>query len=185
MEWMRDADEAPFVQVLWGKNPEELDAPAYVAVLRAKDPLRAEYLELVTARAGHEDPAVRARIAELRDQVDSFWQRMIEPHWLLGCGEMREHTRRVRFSYECPRTWAELAPSNDPNIRACDGCGETVHRCHTIAEAETHALAGHCISVTSVVTRSVHARLEPRLRMITGRPSLPDKWLGELVDVQR
>lgn len=185
MEWMRDVDEAPFVRVLLGGTSEMLDVPAYLAVLRTKDPLRAEYLELVTTHAGHHDPRARARIGELRDRIDSFWQRAIEPHWLLGCGEMREQTKRVRFSYECPRTWAELAPTADPDVRACDGCGETVHRCHTMAEAETHALAGHCISVTSVVSRSVYAKLEHRLRMITGRPSLPDKWLGELVDLQR
>src|SRR5262249_498276 len=141
-----------------------------------------EILELILrCNSGVDDPAARRRIAELREEVGEMWLKLVAPHWLLGCGEQRAMPPRVRFSYECPRTWAELAPTADPAGRSCAGCGEGVHRCASIAEAEAHARAGRCISVPAPLTTAIYKRVEHRLRMITGRPSIPGKWMDDVL----
>ena len=157
-----------------GRPGDKLDVPAYVAFLRAHEDPRAELLELIDRcdKAGVDDPVARARITELREQVPWGWVRLVAPHWLLGCGD-----KAVEFSYQCPRTWAELAPTADPAVRHCEGCGEAVHRCASLAEAEDHARSRRCISIPVELTSAIYKQLEPRLRMITGRPNIPEMWL--------
>jgi hypothetical protein len=178
MWWPEDPEEAKLVAPLMSGNPEQLDVPAYVAFLKAKSDPRGELLELIDRcdKAGVDDPAARARITELREQVWEGWVRLVAPHWLLGCGD----DQAVEFSYQCPRTWAELAPTADPTVRHCEGCGESVHRCGSLAEAENHARARRCISIPVELTTAIYKQLRPQLQMITGRPDVPAKWFARV-----
>lgn len=183
MWWPETPEEKELTAPLFSGKREELDVPAYVAYLRGKDPVRAELLELIDRleRGNVDDPAARARITELRDQAWWGWVKVIAPHWLLGCGD----DEAVEFSYQCPRTWAELAPTADARVRHCEGCGETVHRCATIAEAEDHARARRCISISAELTHAIHTQLAPQLRMITGRPNVAAKWFARVTGSSR
>ena len=178
MWWPEDPEESKLVSPLISGRRDQFDAAAYVAFLRSKNDPRGELLELIVRcdQAGVDDPAARARISELREQVWEGWVRLVAPHWLLGCRDKEA----VTFSYQCPRTWAELAPTANPRIRHCEGCGETVHRCNTLAEAESHAIARRCISIPAELTGEIHRQLAPQLRMITGRPDVPAKWFARV-----
>jgi len=173
--WPEDPEEMKLVAPLISGRPDELDVPAYVAYLRGNDDPRAELLELIARceQTAVDDPFARARISELREQVPWGWVRLVAPHWLLGCGD----DKAVELSYQCPRTWAELAPTADPAVRHCEGCGEAVHRCDSLAQAEDHARARRCISIPVELTSAIHKQLAPQLRMITGRPNIPALWL--------
>ncbi|HEV7557583.1 MAG TPA: hypothetical protein VGO00_19095 [Kofleriaceae bacterium] len=175
MWWPENPEESKLVAPLISGRREDFDVPAYVAYLRGNNDPRGELLELIDRcdKAGVDDPAARARITELREQVWEGWVRLVAPHWLLGCGD----NEAVTFSYQCPRTWAELAPTADPTVRHCDGCGEAVHRCSTLVEAESLAVARRCISIPVELTSAIYTQLQPQLRMITGRPNIPALWL--------
>ncbi len=183
MWWPETPEEQAIVAPLLAGTREQLDVPAYVAYLRGKDPARAELLELIDRldRSDVDDAAARARITELREQVSEGWVKLVAPHWLLGCGD----DQAVTFSYQCPRTWAELAPTADARVRHCEGCGESVHRCATLAEAEDHARARRCISIPAKLTSAIHDQLAPQLRMITGRPDVPAKWFARVTGSSR
>lgn len=52
----------------------------------------------------------------------------------------------VRMKFVCPKTWDELQPTTEPNVRHCPQCDESVYYCATDAETIAHARAGHCIA---------------------------------------
>jgi hypothetical protein len=62
-------------------------------------------------------------------------------------------TASLRFSFECPRRWQDLQPTARDTVRSCAACQQEVHFCVTVAEAREHALAGHCVAVSSLEPR--------------------------------
>ena len=58
------------------------------------------------------------------------------------------------FAYECPKEWADLKPTDQPAVRACDSCRQNVFFCESIREARTHAVQGHCVAVNLPLPRS-------------------------------
>ena len=160
----------------------KLDREAYAAHLRAIGDPRAELIALANrlAVATQDDPAGRARLAELRPHPESYWWRIFAPEgWVLGCGG-KERNGLLKMAVECDRSWAEMTPTEDPQIRSCDACRERVYRVTTRGEAAAHARAGHCISAEGDAARGIYASVDKV--MVTGRPHAPTYWARGLID---
>ena len=155
---------------------EKLDRAAYLQHLVALGDPRAEVLALAMRLVATEvdEPATRARLAALRGEVDEMWWRLFSPpSWVLGCGG-KERNGLLKMAVECDRSWAEMAPTDDPQVRSCDACRERVFRVTTRTEAGVHARLGHCISAEGDATRAIHASVEKA--NVTGRPHAPSYW---------
>ncbi len=82
------------------------------------------------------------------------------------------------FRFKCPKTWDELASTEDPNVRHCDQCQQLVHLCPSDAETIAHAKAGHCIA------REIPDNSElPRL--VVGQPSEPIECTEQQLSAMR
>lgn len=54
---------------------------------------------------------------------------------------------RIRFRYQCPKTWEQLPPGADMAIRHCEQCQKDVFLCRSPDEWEAHSKAGHCVAL--------------------------------------
>lgn len=52
----------------------------------------------------------------------------------------------IRFSYQCPRTWASLLPTANEGHRRCPDCNKDVHLCDTKEQANELIQQGKCIA---------------------------------------
>jgi uncharacterized protein (TIGR02996 family) len=176
---MADPEEA-FLYRAVVANPQG-DAPrqAYAEWLTARGDPRGELLslELVLSQetpVPPNAPALRARYAELREGIDALWLgAMRRAPSLMNCGAAPSESPRVRFAFECPNQWEELAPTATEGVRHCAQCDQAVYRCATQEAAEEHALAGHCIAVETRLAGAMHATLT---KHIVGRPSMRGLW---------
>ncbi|MCB9701062.1 MAG: hypothetical protein H6711_04165 [Myxococcales bacterium] len=146
---------------------------AYVTWLRGHDPGRAEALGLAAALDGADDPAGAERLQALLSAIDPAWWWLMQRARIQNCGAARAAPPRVRFQFVCPREWASLRPTGDPRARACDECGEVVHRCASLGEASERARRGECIAVEPAMAREA-VRAEGLL--VLGRPDYLSMW---------
>ena len=105
-------------------------------LLRCQDALR--------ALAGRDDPAFvehSRRLRQLATVVDLEWRMRVASAPVEGC------RAQVRFDFQCPKQWNELAETGTPEIRFCDLCREQVFYCATLLEARQHAWYGRCVAV--------------------------------------
>jgi hypothetical protein len=123
------------------------------------------------------DAVERRRFDELCAMLASDWLRLMTREALLNCGQARGQPRRVRFAFVCERRWESLAPTEAPTVRACEGCGEQVHRCDSVREAEAHAKQGHCIAVPGELVATVDGH---DARHVLGRPDPIGDWATRL-----
>jgi len=143
----------------------QLDRAAFARHLRTIGDPRAELVELTDRLVATDvdEPAARARIGVLRAAVDERWWKLFAPAgWILGC-RGAERNGLLQMAVECDRSWAEMAPTPDPQVRRCEGCREQVHRVTTRAEAAAGDAARGIAAATE------HA-------MVTGRPHAPTYW---------
>jgi hypothetical protein len=176
-----DPVEQPFlVRALNERGGLDDDARRrYAAAIYAQAPERAEWLRLEVAlhRAASPDPSVRARFDELTALCPPQWIELLRRDLLLNCGRAADERPRVRFTFECERRWESLAPTDDPRVRHCDECGESVHFADTVVEAEALARAGRCISVPGALARSASGRSVDK---VVGRPD-PIAWWADRI----
>jgi hypothetical protein len=175
---MRDPDEGPLVRPFFAGTAGPAERGVYRDWLLGRGDVRGEVLALIDALvapvAPPDAPAIRARLAALSEQVPGFWLALMATHaGPFACGQARGAEPAVRFAFECPRRWHDLAVTGDPRRRHCDGCGETVELCETLDEAEAAARRGACITVPGRITQQAWDRYT---RMMTGRPHLPEVW---------
>jgi uncharacterized protein (TIGR02996 family) len=140
---------------------------------------KAEFLRVTVELATGKGPrgwrkARRKRLQRLAAGLDTDWLAVVSRLAVENCQGKRaqaesRRTYPIRFDYLCDRRWEDLRPTDDPAVRACDGCRQDVHYCDTIMEARQHAHAGHCIAVDLGVIRR-EGDLEPE-RMYLGWPS--------------
>lgn len=52
-----------------------------------------------------------------------------------------------KFSFKCPKTWAQLSPTDTASIRHCSACDRDVHLALTEEDFRGYADAGHCVAV--------------------------------------
>ncbi len=158
----------------------DLDREAYAAFLG--DGPHAELLRLAIRldAAGTDDPAGRARIAALRAELDDdmWWRLFAPPGWILGC-RGKPPRDLLQMAVECDRSWPEMVPTTDPEVRHCAACRQQVFRVTTREAAEAHAHAGHCISAVGAAARAIGSAAQNAA--VTGRPHAPSYWARSLI----
>jgi hypothetical protein len=112
---------------------------------------------------------IPARLRELAATCDPNWLAVVSDPEIEGCGKSTGELWRPRFDFVCEKTWADLKPTDDPNVRHCESCRKKVHFCDNLADAREHAQEGHCIAVDLGIIRRKDD-LVPRMAF-TGRPS--------------
>ena len=58
-----------------------------------------------------------------------------------------------RFEFICDRSWADMEPTDDDNVRRCETCSKSVYFCNNLADAREHSQEGHCIAVDLGIIR--------------------------------
>ncbi len=91
-------------------------------------------------------PAATARVRELARSINVEWRMRISRPAVEDCKVAREFT--------CGVDWAELAPTEDPKLRTCTRCRESVHYCTTETEAIDLSREGRCVVVDFASWRS-------------------------------
>ena len=112
---------------------------------------------------------------------------------ILNCGQGKQKSELVRFTYQCPKYWQKLQVTKNDSVRFCDACQENVYYCTDKQEAEQHARQGHCIAIASKLTAAVDRQYEkPQQDLVMGmlKPStiLPEHskaWAKDIFDYQK
>lgn len=149
-EYLNDETERPFLIRVFNGKFDDVGREEYAKVLEARDPERAEWLRLemeLYARATT-DAAIHQRFRELSRAVGYDFLRLMRRSDVLNCGKAVKEPRRIRFSFICDKRWETLLPTEKAHERHCNACNMRVYHCSTVNEAQTHAMAGHCISVS-------------------------------------
>lgn len=157
----KDPEEGP---LLWpflnAPSVTEQQRGAYRDFLLQRGDLRGELLALadeLRAVASSSSPDLhpkRARLRQLIGVVDQQWWASVQRRdelRQLNCGFARREIPVVRFAYHCPTTWEELEPTAEQGVRHCLRCNERVHHAEGVAEAESLARAGKCVSIATAL----------------------------------
>jgi uncharacterized protein (TIGR02996 family) len=112
---------------------------------------------------------VPARLQELAATLDPAWLAVVSDPVIERCGKGTGEGWWPRFDFVCDKSWADMRPTADDNVRHCKACDRSVHFCDNLADAREHAAAGRCIAVDLGVIRR-DGDLEPRMEF-AGRPS--------------
>jgi hypothetical protein len=115
---------------------------------------------------------ISARLQELAATFDPNWLAVVSDPEIEGCGKSAEGFWRLRFDFVCDKTWADMKPTGDNNVRNCEVCIKSVYFCDNIADARQHSLEGHCIAIDLGIIRR-DGDLVPRTAF-TGQPSRED-----------
>lgn len=121
---------------------------------------------------------ILSKSASLRE----WWRLVTRSSPIRNCGSAGAVRRRVRFAFECPRTWEALAPTGDPSVRRCDGCEQLVYLCRTRDEAEERARRGECITVTASSWNMISSEVTGSC---TGRPDPVAMWADRVFPDER
>lgn len=92
------------------------------------------------------ETALHRRVTELRPSLDPRWLTWIDRTHIENCG--------IRFDFQCPARWDQLALTEDDRVRHCAQCDRTVHFCASLDEARAHAEQGHCLAIASSLART-------------------------------
>jgi uncharacterized protein (TIGR02996 family) len=146
---------------------------AYADWLEERADPRAEFLRLMVDRRElkPDDPlasGVEERLNVLRATLDPAWMLVFDDPQLRNC-------RGGGWRYRCPLSWAQLSPTDQPDIRICHECRSPVFFCHTYEEARTYASCGQCVALSSRAL-SPAERQQESTRFVT---------LGRLAPVER
>jgi uncharacterized protein (TIGR02996 family) len=114
-------------------------------------------------------PAVPARLRELAATLDPNWLAVVSDTGIEGCGKGTRGGGSLRFDFICDRSWADMGPTADNNVRHCETCRKDVYFCDNLADAREHSREGRCIAVDVGVIRR-DGDLQPRT-MFVGQPS--------------
>ncbi len=143
------AEDRGFIRAILD-HPEEFTTwLAYADWLDDRGDPRAEFLRLAVARkqSAAGDPGVKAldeRLAVLRGELD--------PNWMLVFDTPRvENCRLTGWRFVCPKTWDQLSPTDEPDIRICHDCKSPVFFCQTPEEARVFASCGQCVALSTRV----------------------------------
>lgn len=72
----------------------------------------------------------------------------LEDHGFATSAELlRQAVARLSFDFLCNRKWDNLAMTDDPGIRFCEGCSKTVKVANTTQEAQECGKAGQCVTI--------------------------------------
>lgn len=113
------------------------------------------------------------RAKELSRELDPQWLAVVAKLPVENCNatvpppRVTEFGLPVAFSFECPKRWEELTPTEENGARFCGACQKTVHYCCDRDDLRLHANLGNCVAVELGVPRRP-GDLEPDLsEMVT------------------
>ena len=69
-----------------------------------------------------------------------------------NCGQAKQKSKIVRFTYQCPKYWDNLQATEDDSVRFCNACQESVYYCADPQEVNRHAYQGHCVAIASLTS---------------------------------
>lgn len=93
---------------------------------------------------------IPVRLQELAATLDPRWLAVVSDPDIEGCGRSGSS---LRFDFLCDKSWADMTPTKDKNVRHCETCRKNVHFCDNIADAREHSQADHCIAIDLGVIR--------------------------------
>lgn len=178
-EYMNDEVERPFLIKLLNGGLDDLARLDYANVLDSRDPERAEWLRLEVRLYSQAtaDESIHRRFLELSRVMGYEFQRLMRRSDVLNCGNALKEPRRIRFAFVCDKRWEVLLPTENAHERHCNACNMRVYHCATVNEAQAHAVAGHCISVSNVLVENAAGG---GYRNAVGRPDPVRDWSENL-----
>ncbi|MGE3804045.1 MAG: TIGR02996 domain-containing protein [Gemmataceae bacterium] len=126
------------------------------------------------------------RLQELAARCDEKWLAVVSDPLIELCGRNADVGWNLRFELVCDKSWSDLRPTEEENVRHCVRCNEYVHFCDNLADARTHAAQQHCIAVDLGVVRRENDLQPPVLTV--GMPSpeyLRQTYEKDLDDVSK
>lgn len=63
---------------------------------------------------------------------------------------METEIRNCTVNFQCPKFWSRLKTTDDPKVRFCDYCYESVHLVGTEQELAEHSALGHCVAILNL-----------------------------------
>src|SRR5262245_7852247 len=82
-----------------------------------------------------------------------------DPSKAKGAGADVGEKDRLRFAFECLRTWDSLPTTTEPTVRQCHDCDKSVHLSRDAKEASEIARVGRCVAVPTAMVRSSRGSL--------------------------
>jgi uncharacterized protein (TIGR02996 family) len=79
-------------------------------------------------------------------QLDGRWRRRVSRPTIERCA--------AEFEFRCPKDWAELAPTGDPNVRFCGACDKPVFYAASVVDARDRAANRECVALDLGAARS-------------------------------
>ena len=109
---------------------------------------RAEFLRLTVAHSlmAEGDPEraeAEARLKQLRAELDPNWMMMFDAAPVTYC------YRWLGVRGRCGQSWADMAPTDVPDIRICRQCNKAVIYCHTLEEAREYDSCGQIVALST------------------------------------
>ena len=139
-------DDKAFIRAILDHPEALITWLVYADWLDDRDDPRAEFLRLsVERRLSADAPgaeALDARLAVLRDELDPNWMLVFDTVRLSNC-------RGAGWVFQCPLSWDQLSPTDQPDIRVCHACKSPVFFCHTADEARQYASCGQCVAIST------------------------------------
>jgi uncharacterized protein (TIGR02996 family) len=142
-------EEMVFLRALLDMPEDRNTWLVYADWLDDRSDPRAEFLRLMVAHSlmAARDPArkqTEARLKQLRAELDPNWMMMFDPAPAANCsyGPWTPNRR-------CGQSWADMAPTDVPDIRICRTCRKSVIYCHTLEEAREYASCGQIVALSS------------------------------------
>jgi uncharacterized protein (TIGR02996 family) len=106
----------------------------------------------------------------MAEQCDPKWLAVVSDPLVEGCGIAGS----LRWHFVCTKGWADMTPTDDPNVRTCNACNESVHYCDNIADARREAHRSGCIALDVGIPRGTNGVNQDDLdgpMAIFGQPS--------------
>ena len=171
-------DDAAFLSAIQANPNDELARLVYADWLDERGDPRGAYLRAESELSATAKPTETHRLS-LRLVSDGV------PHdWIAAIARVPIEACRLRFRFECPKRWESLTLTDDPSVRRCGQCCETVKFCTSVVEAQQLAASSFCVAVDASLCWSAptvrltaeqigQLRTVTMGRLLTHRPTSP------------
>jgi uncharacterized protein (TIGR02996 family) len=142
------SDEAAFLRSIQDSPADDAPRLVYADWLDERgdtaSAAKAAFLRTTAAHGGAVRARARGRKA-LKQQLHEM-ARALPKDWLTIVSQVPVENCSP-FEFECPKRWESLGATDDPAVRYCDSCRQSVYYAQTIEEAKRHAWIGRCVAV--------------------------------------
>jgi len=104
---------------------------------------------------------------------------------LLQLGKREQVQERLRWKFQCPLKWTDMAATADPAIRHCGSCDRDVHAARDEKELRAHVLQGRCVAFPEALQRQAFEGFEDEKKLHSAKdPARPCVVLGGAAPVE-